>query len=325
MYLVRRIVVGVEMPSTRPWDAANLEAPTRLAVRQAFEISLISRIPVTLVSVLPRPNAGWFGSQEQAEGDHEIAREEALEVLHDLARQYTHLPDGQTGVECVISAGDPWFEILKVCKNLPDTMIICGTREDGTLRRAIFGSTGLKLLRNAAGPVWLVKPRLDEDDRLDILAATDLTEVGQEVVLTAVSLAKIVPSRVHILHVVDNSIDRFARRLNVSEAELSAQETQEMSNAENAVHEQLVGTDYRTLQPPGVKVHVTRGKPDLCILAAVQETRANVVIVASRARGGIVGSLMGNTAESLLAELDCSILVIKPDDFVSPIEVDTFA
>ncbi len=310
------------MPLTRPWDAANLEAPSRLAVRQAFQIALLSRIPVTLVSVLPRPKAGWFQSEEQVEGDFEIAREEALEVLYDLARQYTHLPQGETGIECVVVAGEPWFELLKVSHNLPDTMIICGTREIGTVRRALFGSTGLKLLRNATGPVWLVKPRLDDDERLDILATTDLTDVGQDVVQTAVSLARIVPSRLHLLHVVDSSLDRWATRSGAKDEREAESENKALKAAEEKLQLQLAATDYRTLQPPGVQVHVSVGSPAASIIEAVENTHANVVVMASRARGGIVASLMGNTAESLLSELNCSVLVIKPDDFVSPVDVE---
>jgi nucleotide-binding universal stress UspA family protein len=37
------------------------------------------------------------------------------------------------------------------------------------------------------------------------------------------------------------------------------------------------------------------------------------------ARVGIPGLLMGNTAETLLHRLDCSMLAVKPPGFVSPI------
>jgi len=36
-------------------------------------------------------------------------------------------------------------------------------------------------------------------------------------------------------------------------------------------------------------------------------------------RSGIKGVLLGNTAERILDRCDCSILTVKPDDFVSPI------
>ena len=37
-------------------------------------------------------------------------------------------------------------------------------------------------------------------------------------------------------------------------------------------------------------------------------------------RSGIKGLLLGNTAEKVLGTCDCSILTVKPDGFVSPID-----
>jgi nucleotide-binding universal stress UspA family protein len=37
------------------------------------------------------------------------------------------------------------------------------------------------------------------------------------------------------------------------------------------------------------------------------------------ARTGISGFLMGNTAETILNQIDCSVLAIKPPDFQTPV------
>jgi len=39
-------------------------------------------------------------------------------------------------------------------------------------------------------------------------------------------------------------------------------------------------------------------------------------------RAGIAGLLVGNTAERLLDQLDCSLLTVKPGDFVSPVGLE---
>ena len=39
------------------------------------------------------------------------------------------------------------------------------------------------------------------------------------------------------------------------------------------------------------------------------------------ARTGIAGFIVGNTAESILRNVDCSVLTVKPEGFVSPIKV----
>jgi len=39
------------------------------------------------------------------------------------------------------------------------------------------------------------------------------------------------------------------------------------------------------------------------------------------ARTGVPGFITGNTAESILNQLECSVLAIKPAGFVTPIEL----
>lgn len=318
MYLVRRILVGVEMPTSRPWNAANLEPPSRFAVRQAFQLAASASLPVSLVSVLPEPSRGWFSSFAEAEVTLLTAQQEATEVLRDLARQYTHEPDEQTGVTCVVACGTPWLELLRTAGNAADTLIICGTRNTGAVGRALFGSTGLKLIRNAAGPVWLVRPLPDDDAVLDILALTDLTEVGQDVLTTSVTVARTLPSRLHALHVVDEPTDRYLRHTGISAERLAELRNKSRDDAEHRLQDQLAATDFRTL-PNGVKSHVVTGDAGETVLDTIRDLKINLVVMATHARGGVAGMLLGNTAERLLPDLPCSLLVIKPDDFVSPI------
>ena len=48
----------------------------------------------------------------------------------------------------------------------------------------------------------------------------------------------------------------------------------------------------------------------------------DLLVMGSLSRGGRAGVLVGETAERLVARLDCSMLVLKPDDFVSPVPAD---
>lgn len=317
MFLARNIVVGVEMPPEHPWSSAQVQEPSRRAVRQALQLSRAAGLPVTLVTVLPPVSAGWFESAEKAQREQTLWTREAELVLQALASELGGASGQQATVDCVVSTGTPWVELLRVTKNSPHTLLVCGTRDAGRLTRALFGSTGNKLLRHACGPVWLVKPQADEQQPLEILAATDLTEVGQDVLQTAVSLARSIPSKLHVLHVVEDILDRHIRRTGVSAERLEELKKKSHDQAEHAVHDQLAATDFRTL-PFGAQVHITTGSPDLEIPETIERLGINLLVLAARGRGGLSGILVGNTAEQLLPELTCSIIVIKPEGFVSP-------
>jgi nucleotide-binding universal stress UspA family protein len=45
----------------------------------------------------------------------------------------------------------------------------------------------------------------------------------------------------------------------------------------------------------------------------------DLVVMGTVARAGIPGFFMGNTAESILNQIDCSVLTVKPPGFVSPV------
>ncbi|HNA21902.1 MAG TPA: universal stress protein, partial [Agitococcus sp.] len=45
----------------------------------------------------------------------------------------------------------------------------------------------------------------------------------------------------------------------------------------------------------------------------------DLVVMGSVARTGIAGLIIGNTAETILEQLQCSVLVLKPQGFISPV------
>ncbi len=309
------------MPDSRPWDAANLAAPARLAVRQAFQVAEAVNASIDLVCVLPEASAGFFGSEEDAAKEVETDKAEAEAVLADLTQQYAQI-FGETKTDSTIVFGRPWLEILKIAGTDRDNLILCGTREQGAVSRLLFGSTGLKLLRNAPCPVWLVKPRIDDDADIDILAATDLSEVGEDVLEIGVTLGQTLPVRLSVLHAVDDDLNRHMARTGASEEELASHRKKAHQAAEEKLHGQLSMTDFRTVEQ-GVKVQIAEGPADSCILSAIEELDIDLLIMATAGRGGIPGMLFGNTAERLLSQLPCSILALKPDDFKCPVELES--
>lgn len=319
MLQANRIIVGVMMPENRPWDAANLAAPSRLAVRQAFEVAAALNSPVELVCVLPEVATGFFSSEEAAAAEAESEKTEALGVLNDLRNQYAGSSRVQS--KAIVAFGRPWLEIMKVAGPSADNLIVCGTKEQGAVSRLLFGSTGLKLLRNAPGAVWLVKPRVDDDADLDVLAATDLSEIGEDVLHAGVTLGRALPVRLNVLNVVDDDLDRHMARTGVSEDELCKYRESLLAEAETKVHEQLAGTDYRTVEK-SVQVHIAEGPAHACILSAIENLDIDLLVMATHGRGGIPGMLFGNTAERLLPELPCALLALKPDDFACPVSFE---
>jgi nucleotide-binding universal stress UspA family protein len=54
----------------------------------------------------------------------------------------------------------------------------------------------------------------------------------------------------------------------------------------------------------------------------VKEHQIDLVMMGTVGRIGIPGFLMGNTAEMILNRIDCSVLAIKPEGFVTPVTLE---
>jgi nucleotide-binding universal stress UspA family protein len=50
------------------------------------------------------------------------------------------------------------------------------------------------------------------------------------------------------------------------------------------------------------------------------KSQIDILIMGTVARTGISGFIIGNTAENILQKIDCSLLALKPQGFVSPVK-----
>ena len=51
------------------------------------------------------------------------------------------------------------------------------------------------------------------------------------------------------------------------------------------------------------------------------EKQVDLIVMGTVCRTGIGGFFIGNTAEKILQDVDCSVLTVKPEGFVSPVTV----
>lgn len=74
-----------------------------------------------------------------------------------------------------------------------------------------------------------------------------------------------------------------------------------------------------TERPKELHLKLIRGLPNIEIPSFANDNGFDLIVMGTVARQGIAGALLGNTAEEVLPQLKGSILAIKPDDFVSPV------
>ena len=71
--------------------------------------------------------------------------------------------------------------------------------------------------------------------------------------------------------------------------------------------------------PAKVNLHLSWGTAWQKVARLTQHLNIDLVALGTVGRSGLKGVFLGNTSERILTTCDCSILTVKPEDFVSPL------
>jgi len=230
--------------------------------------------------------------------------------------------------------GKAFIEIVRqVLRNDHDLIIKCADVNSG-LREMLFSSTDKHLMRKCPCPVWIINPT-ERQKYLRILAAVDQDPeepvkdaLNRQILEMSTSLALAEYSEVHIVHaweVFGESILR-SHKWDFSEADFEAMLEEEATDRQDWL-EDLV-TNYGTHADEDntdtlkLQLHVVKGPAQYVVSELARELEVDLVVMGTVARTGVDGFFMGNTAENILGELDCSVLTIKPPGFSSPVTLD---
>ncbi len=67
------------------------------------------------------------------------------------------------------------------------------------------------------------------------------------------------------------------------------------------------------------QTHLVKGYARKEIPLLAKQIGADLIVMGTVARTGVPGFIMGNTAESILNQIDCSVLAVKPPGFTTPV------
>jgi universal stress protein E len=231
--------------------------------------------------------------------------------------------------------GQGWLEIIRQVLRDKHDLVVVGTRNLKDLGHKLFGNTCMKLFRRCPCPVLVTKPLtfacgfLGADTRssavtgsspLKILVATNLKPPSEQVLRLGIALANQMNAHLDILHVVEYDLQEVCN-IGLPDAKQQQYRRKVQAKAEQALQAQLETTDYKALGPR-LQVHLGGDVivPDVAIQRFIETNQIHLLIMGTIGRGGIRGIMIGNTAERLLPEVSCSVLAVKPPDFVCPIE-----
>lgn len=221
--------------------------------------------------------------------------------------------------QAVLQGRDFIAIIQKVLQDNHDLVIKSGSVEEG------MDQLAMRLFRKCPCPVWIIQPS-EERDRNNILAALDLRmnqeesrRLNRKIVELTHSLALREKVQAHYLHVMHLEYESMMTgpRFKLKDEEIAAMKEELRRIGEVSFDRLFKETD---IQPETGNIHLLEGDPSAVIQRAIMKHSAGTLVMGTVARSGIPGLLIGNRAEKVLSEVNCTVLAVKPDGFVSPVK-----
>lgn len=189
---------------------------------------------------------------------------------------------------------------------------------DSALKRVILTPDDWKLLRTCPCPILIVNQSKSWVGR-PVLAAVDLGNPNKDhaalhsmLVKVSNTLTRVADGSLHLVSVYPAPISLEIHP--ESHVPGMTPEIKEIYISACKEYEE----QYEALTKENI--HLCAGAPDIVIPQIAKQIDAAVCVIGTVARTGISGVLIGNTAESILDDLTCDILIIKPESISAELE-----
>jgi universal stress protein E len=293
----RNLLVGVDVDA----DAA-LTPGSLLAAEHALRLARAAgrEARVTLLH-----------SSHEEETEAPGAAPEETRVRETIEALRQRFAEAAVDVEVLYASMRPWLAITRRVLHDGHDLVLVGKRNREADDGRPLGVSATKLLRKCPCAVWVVRPGRSAELGT-LLAATDLGSIGDRVVRTAAELGALYDAELHVVHAL-------AMPLSV-QLEEDAERGADLERMQRAACEEI----EKQLEASGrrAELHVGVSSPTRAILDCVERLDPDLLVLGMISRGGIAGLLVGHTAERLLPQLDCSLLALKPPDFVCPVRLE---
>ncbi|MET0281210.1 MAG: universal stress protein [Steroidobacteraceae bacterium] len=307
---IHRILIAVK----------DVDGGSSPAVKKAARLARALGAEVELFHAISEPlavDAVGFGKDGLA-GFENKQRARHLKRLEAMAA-----PLRRTGIAVSVAAewDYPVHEaVLRRAHRTKADLVVAG-RHDGThaapwmLRHADW-----ELLRHCPVPVLLVKTRRAYES-LKVLAAIDPSHafaktagLDERILRIGAEISKATRGKLHAVHAFVPSLSDIPAAM-LTQPNASSRIVTGAATAADARFKKTLRTAQLGSLPPGRR-HLVEAPPTNAIPQVARQNHVDIVVM-GLVRSGLKGFFIGNTAEQILDELACDLLIVKPRGFKS--------
>ncbi len=227
--------------------------------------------------------------------------ERQAEAARTEARLRAEVKDEAIAVTTRLASGDVAEAIVEASAEFSADLIVTGISRRDEIGDFVVGTTVERTVRHARVPVLVVKQRVQQDDYLRVMIATDFSDCSAAALRTAVAVFP--GAEITLLHAYEVALETLRGR----EGPAAAQQAEIALDLEAF----LEGVGLPADVCSRLEINVDYG--DVCRVACdhVQSSNTDLAVIGTHGRSGFVAAMLGSTARALLACLDCDVLLIR--------------
>ncbi len=199
--------------------------------------------------------------------------------------------------------------IIKQAGKLGSDLVMKSTHHHSVIERSIITNTDWRLIRKCPAPLLLVKPREWQADGT-IATAVDPTHIkaqksglDRKLVQSANELAQLLGQKWSVFHSYFPFVSTLFPMGGESEEYIESIGEQHRDKLQELIKDYSIAEE---------DVHLVRGEVVPNLIKFLETNNANVLVVGALSRNVVERAIVGNTAEKILENCPCDILVIKP-------------
>ena len=249
------------------------------------------------------------------------------QLLHDRGQRLRHLIENTRGgpdVEVVETTGEPFLEVIQRVLIEGHDLVMVGEPVAEKPDEPHLSSGVMHLLRKCPVPVWVMRSGRSSTRRVLALVDPDPDDPVRDrlndlIMELAVSAAHRMGWELHIGHAWTLAGEATLR--SSPYVELPGEMVDVMVRDTEAVRlGQLDVLAIRHVSESERTVHMVAGAPGAVLPRLTDRLDIGLIVMGTVGRTGLRGLIMGNTAETILRSVRCSVLAVKPEGFVTPVK-----
>lgn len=282
----------------------DLSPSSDRVVARAAALPLGKNAKITLLHVVPKLLPS--NARKRAEADARRALELHAKVL---ARAAT----GGVVIRQVVKAGSAAGQIATLARSSKAELVVVG-RGGGRVRDVFLGSTAERVIRQGQLPVLVVRLAARGAYARPAMALA-LDEAADEVIETMLKVIE--PPRLEVTLIHAYRVP-FEATVYPSLSSVDAEEWR--THEQRKARQELAKLLNSTLERSGIaqhdapiwKLQVRLGSPRTVIPRAVEQARADLLVLGTHGHAGLAHAFLGTVAGDLLREVACDALVVPP-------------